>query len=575
MKAAVKTAVIYARYSSNEQKDRSIDDQIASCKQIAIRHGFKVVDTFIDRAKSGASMFERDGLLALMTAAKKRGFSFVITESLSRLSRDLEDTPAVYKRLTFLGIKIIDSNGEVSDIHIGVGGIVNSQFLKNLAISVTRGREARVREGLIPGKVAYGYAKVPGKPGARMIDQEKARIVLRIFQEYANGCSTRTIAVRLMDEGVVSPVGTKFWNHQKLISGGVGGLLGNPLYVGKLVWNTMQQVRNPETGKRNNRKSEKPPIEVDVPHLRIVPQDLWDRVQAMRAKRRKHMDEGRGPRVTRMGDKDRLLMGLLTCAECGARMMIGQANMDGSPRVVCGYGYRRTNCTHKKSYCLKTLTQKTLDDVKLKLTDPARLIKLAKAYHERHAERQRTYRGEREITQKQYNKVTVSLDRIVNAIGMLDGEPVEALVEKMKVLRIEKAALQNKLNIIEAQTNVVELRPAAIDKFSKAVKIVHEALTGDHLDEDHLAPFQLAFHNMIHSVVVYPTPKRAEYKAEPILRVSAVNSLEIDFKVPSIEEMLAEQGVDASKITSVSKNCRCPDRNSEGLMSLGLWEQAA
>src|SRR5277367_6636 len=80
--AKMKTAVIYARYSSDLQKDRSIDDQITHCRQLAQRHGYKVREVFVDRAKSAASMFERDGLLALMNAAKKQDFDAVITESL-------------------------------------------------------------------------------------------------------------------------------------------------------------------------------------------------------------------------------------------------------------------------------------------------------------------------------------------------------------------------------------------------------------------------------------------------------------------------------------------------------------
>src|SRR5258708_2650984 len=116
----MKRAVIYARFSSDLQKDASIDDQVALCETIAKRHGFKVVKIYSDRAKSGASMFERDGLLALMSDAKNRNFDAVISESLSRLSRDAEDTPAIYKRLRFNNIQIFDLNGEVTDIHIGI-----------------------------------------------------------------------------------------------------------------------------------------------------------------------------------------------------------------------------------------------------------------------------------------------------------------------------------------------------------------------------------------------------------------------------------------------------------------------
>ena len=117
----MKKAVAYCRYSTDLQKEVSIEDQIALCEQIAARHNFKVVEVFSDRAKSGASMFERDGLLALMQASKLRKFDAVVTESLSRLSRDQEDTAAIYKRLKFAEIKIFDANGEVSDVHVGVG----------------------------------------------------------------------------------------------------------------------------------------------------------------------------------------------------------------------------------------------------------------------------------------------------------------------------------------------------------------------------------------------------------------------------------------------------------------------
>jgi site-specific DNA recombinase len=68
----MKTAVLYARFSSDLQKDRSIDDQLAICRDLAKREEIKVGPSFADRAKSGASLFERDGLLELMAAAKRR-----------------------------------------------------------------------------------------------------------------------------------------------------------------------------------------------------------------------------------------------------------------------------------------------------------------------------------------------------------------------------------------------------------------------------------------------------------------------------------------------------------------------
>src|SRR5881394_2940665 len=116
--AKPKTAVIYARFSSDLQRDQSIDDQVTLCEQIAKREGDKVVQVFNDRAKSGASMFERDGLLSLMQAAKRRSFDAVISESLDRLSRDQEDLAGIFKRLKFGEIRLITNEGEATDIHV-------------------------------------------------------------------------------------------------------------------------------------------------------------------------------------------------------------------------------------------------------------------------------------------------------------------------------------------------------------------------------------------------------------------------------------------------------------------------
>lgn len=569
----MKKAVIYARYSSDIQKDRSIDDQVALCRQIAERHGYKIIEVFSDRAKSGASMFERDGLLALMQAAKKRGFDAVITESLSRLSRDMEDTPAIYKRLKFAEIAIVTSDGLATDVHVGVGGIVNSMFLKNLATSVKRGRDARVREGLIPGKPAYGYRLVPGKPGVREIDPAQAAIVCRIFEEYATGVSTRTICERLMAEDIPGPRGAKSWNHQKLITGGAfGGLLGNNLYIGKLIWNAHYQIKNPETGKRNNRRSTEPPIEVDVPHLRIIEQDLWDRAQAMREARR--TAKVQGPRVYRFAEKSRMLVGLLRCATCSGRMMIGQSNMDGSPRVVCSAAARRINCNHTKSYCLKTVEQTVFEGIKHKLTNRNALIEMTRSYHDRYVERQKETRGELNAAQKQLNRVTVAIDRAVTAITDSD-EPIKGLVDKIKALEIERAGLAEKVRLIEAEGNVVSLHPAAIDQFSAAMNELHKALTSD-IDDLAYAPFRAAFYNVFERIVVHPTPKRTLPEVTPYARLSAIMGFEMFPKMRSTAEMLAEQGLAANGIVSPVGSQWCQDCNSgEAIIPLGRWRQAA
>ncbi len=556
-------AAIYARYSSDLQKDRSIDDQIAQAKQIAVRHGYEVVEVFTDRAKSGASMFERDGLLALMNAGKRREFQAVITESLSRLSRDQEDTAAIYKRLKFNDIKIIDTSGEVTDVHIGVGGIVNSMFLKNLATSVKRAKDGRVREGLVPGRIAYGY-RGTGKPGEREIDPEQAAVVRRIFEEYTQGKSMRDITLGLAEDKVATP-------------GLVGSeMLRNEIYVGKLVWNTKTSIKNPDTGRRIYRATaEADRITVDVPHLRIISQDLWDLTQTTLVARRRGSGQsgGYGPRRF-LASTNQLLAGLLTCGACGGAMIAGQTNPDGSPRVVCTYGHRRLNCTHYRSYSLKTLQATVLNGVKRNLTSRETLLEMTKSYHSRWAEQQRATRGQRETTQALLTRVSVQMDRIVTAISDTD-EPVQALVEKLKALRLEQASLKEKLRLIEAEASVVTLHPVAIEKFAVDMDRMHLALSGD-LSTEQMAPFRAAFHNVFERVVVHPTERCKPYEVTPYVRLAAIMGFEMFPKMRSVDEMLAEQGGASITMTENSRRCIPQDRNPEGgIIALGKWRQAA
>jgi site-specific DNA recombinase len=96
-----KQAIAYARYSTDRQSKRSIDDQFELCRKIAKQHGYEIVEYFKDEAVSGAGTLGRDGWMKLMRAVAARGrtFDVVIIESCSRMSRDLADSARDFKRI--------------------------------------------------------------------------------------------------------------------------------------------------------------------------------------------------------------------------------------------------------------------------------------------------------------------------------------------------------------------------------------------------------------------------------------------------------------------------------------------
>src|SRR6478672_5312689 len=150
-------AVIYARYSSDQQREASIEDQIRVCERRIEREGWTLLHSYYDRALSGASRL-RPGYQKLLTDARAGVFDVVVAEALDRLSRDQEDVAALFKQLRFQGIRLITlAEGEISELHVGLKGTMNALFLRDLALKVHRGLEGRVRQGRSGGGLCYGY----------------------------------------------------------------------------------------------------------------------------------------------------------------------------------------------------------------------------------------------------------------------------------------------------------------------------------------------------------------------------------------------------------------------------------
>src|SRR4029077_12471397 len=99
-------AVVYARYSTDLQREASIEDQVRVCRQRIERDGWTLLSTYSDAASSGASR-PRTGNQKLIEEARAGAFDVGVAEALDRLSRDQEDVAALYKRLSFAGIKMV------------------------------------------------------------------------------------------------------------------------------------------------------------------------------------------------------------------------------------------------------------------------------------------------------------------------------------------------------------------------------------------------------------------------------------------------------------------------------------
>jgi DNA invertase Pin-like site-specific DNA recombinase len=257
-------AAMYARYSSEHQKESSIEDQARTCEQYAARHGWTITHRYADRAISGATA-ERPEYQRMLADAKAKAFDILLVNDFSRLSRDMDETEQTRKKLVYWGVRLIgvmdgiDTSQKGHRLHSRVKGMLNEEYLEKLKDDIKRGMVGQAQKRYWQGGRVYGYRLVPeldptrkdcyGQPariGTRLEpDPGQAHWVRWIFEEYAQGQSTMKIVEELNRRGVPSPGAAYKRRYQKPPCWSIAalygdprrgtGLLNNPLYVGRYV----------------------------------------------------------------------------------------------------------------------------------------------------------------------------------------------------------------------------------------------------------------------------------------------------------------------------------------------------
>lgn len=327
----------YARYSSDQQRDASLEDQLRNCRAYCERQGWPEPVPYTDAAASGAST-DRAAYQRLMADASL--YDVIVVDDLTRLSRDNVEVQTLTRRLTFAKVRLVtvsdgvDTNRKGYKLEVGMRGLMGEMYLDELADKTHRGLMGRALEGASAGGLPYGYEVT--STGHRAIREDQAAIVRRIFAEYLSGMSARSIAAGLNAEGIPSGRG-KQWAASAIhgdVRRGIG-ILANPIYIGRQVWNRSHWVRHPEK-KRKRVRQENPRSEWiirDHPELAIIDAGTWSAVERrLRAQTRTSGTVGRPP--------VNLLSGILRCGECGGPLVVVDRY-----RYGCSHAKQKGTCT--------------------------------------------------------------------------------------------------------------------------------------------------------------------------------------------------------------------------------------
>jgi site-specific DNA recombinase len=378
-------------------------------------------------------------------------FDVVLAEALDRFSRDQEDTAGLFKRLTFAGVNIVTlAEGDITHLHVGLKGTMNALFLKDLADKTRRGLRGRVELGKSGGGLCYGYKVTRATSdgvavaGDREIVPTEAEVIRRIFLDYAVGVSPKAVAGQLNAERRPGPGGSS-WNPSTIHGNPARGtgILNNELYIGRLVWNRLRYVKDPDTGKRVSRPN--PPSEwvtIAVPELRIVDDELWNQVKARQLKMRRVASNGDPKQFNRARPPKYLFSGLTKCAECG-----GGYVMYWRDRLACFGARSRGTCANRLTISRQEVEERVLVALREKLMRRDLFEDFCREYVGELNRLRMEHRASLTHGRVELASVEREIRKLVQAIK--DGVAALSIKDELLSLEARKAELQSRLDAPE------------------------------------------------------------------------------------------------------------------------------
>lgn len=327
-------AVAYARYSSDNQRDESIDAQVRAIKYYAQQYDYNIVHIYIDKAVSASKKTEnRKQFLQMMKDSAKGQFTAVLVHKLNRFSRNVEDNAHYEKMLNRNGVELVSVSERLDSTPQGrfmknIIVAMNDFYSRDLANEVMKGMKENAynckHNGGIP-PLGYDF----DKDMHYVINPTEAAAVQMIFEMYKNGVGYGKIINALNARGYLTKRGQPFGKNS------LYEILKNEKYTGVYTFNVAKGV-NPLTGKYNKHKQNSADeiIRIDGGIPQIISNELFNEVKKLREKNKKTAGKATAKATY-------LLSGRVFCGEC-------KHALGGEQRKYGGYTYHYYTCNHAK-----------------------------------------------------------------------------------------------------------------------------------------------------------------------------------------------------------------------------------
>lgn len=439
-------AAIYARYSSDNQREESITAQVRACSEYCKKKGYVIVKTYTDEARS-ALTDNRPQFLQMISDAKAGLFDVVVVHKLDRFARNRYDS-AFYKReLRRAGVRIesvlehLDDSPESVLLESLLEGLAE-YYSKNLGREAMKGMKETALQGKHVGGIPpLGYDVVDQR---YVINEHEAKAVRLIFEMYDKGFGYDAIITELNALGYRTKRGGTFGKNS------LHEILKNEKYIGLFVFNK-RQGRTPD-GRKNNRRLKPREEMIVIPGAipAIIDEELFWRVQEKMLKRKRNPEKARQKAKTVY-----LLSGLVQCGLCGAAY-IGNTgswtNKNGEKEKMhyyeCGARDRTRTCTNRR------IRKHIIEDIVLAEIEksifapevrPLLVDKLLDFYKQQKSKA----RGEIEHLQREYKRLQTAIANLVRLIEQ--GKATDAIIGQLAQREKEKKLVEEELGRLGRQ----------------------------------------------------------------------------------------------------------------------------
>lgn len=516
--------VIYARFSSHNQTEQSIEGQLKVCYEYAKRNGHNVIGEYIDRAISGTAAENRPEFLRMIEDSRKQQFEGALVYQLDRFARNRYDSATYKAKLKKNGVRVISAKENISE---DASGILMEAVLEGMAEyysaelsqKIRRGMALNAEKGLaVGGYVCLGY-KLENKQFT--VDGETAPIVRRIFEMYLNKYTMSDIINYLNQQQIKTSFGNDFNKNS------IRRILTNRRYVGDFIY------------KGTVTSDTIPPI---------IDRDTFSEVQILMQKNKK------APARAKATEEQYLLTTKLFCGHCKCAM----TGISGTSRTGAIHQYYACVSAKRKKCCKKNIPKHYIESIVIEqilaILTPQNIQKIADEVVN-FCEQEKDTANLRRL-QKLLKENETATANLIKALE--SGKAVDVIATQLEKRQSEKAQIEIEIAQEEIQYPALEVPQVIffLEQFANA-------------DMTNIKHRQALIDTFVNKIYLYDTD---DGKNKKMTVLCNTQNGQIDVSIDDVEgssmglmvEMTGVEPVSEKRATLVSPGAVCQQDSPEG-----------